>query len=189
MFKYLFIICYYLLPSLAITLAATGQAEVLIHRTPDDGLQPRLTQGAGGAVNLLYFKKRLDRPAAREGNLYYRSYLPEQNRFGTMVKVSSQAFNLQTVAISRAAMALDGVGRLHFMWYVAEEGQYFYARSNLEEPNLSLSALWLQLSGKGLMPVVMWLRWALLSLLCGGGNPQSRGGAHHGCPVFSGWWC
>ena len=42
MFKNLFIICYYLLPSLAITLAAAGHAEVLIHRTPDDGLQPRL---------------------------------------------------------------------------------------------------------------------------------------------------
>ena len=100
--------------------------------------------------------------------MYYRVYLPEQSRFGATVKVSSQAFNLQTVAISRAAMAVDGAGRLHVMWYVAEEGQYFYARSNLEEPNLSLSALWLQLSGKGLMPVVMWLRWALLSPLYGG---------------------
>ena len=132
MIKNFFKICYYLLPSLAIALSAAGQAEVLIHRTPDDGLQPRLIQGAGGAVHLLYFKKRLDRPAAREGNLYYRSYLPEQNRFGATVKVSSQAFNLQTVAISRAAMAIDGAGRLHVMWYVAEEEQYFYARSNLE---------------------------------------------------------
>ena len=125
MFKNFLRICYYLLPSLAITLAATGQAEVLIHRTPNEGLQPRLIQGEGGAVHLLYFKKRLDRPAAREGNLYYRSYLPEQNRFGATVKVSSQAFYFQTVAISRAAMAIDGAGRLHVMWYVAEEQQYF----------------------------------------------------------------
>ena len=132
MFKNLIMIFYFLLPSLAISLASTGQAEVLIHRTPDEGLQPRLIQGAGGAVHLLYFKKRLDQPAAREGNLYYRSYLPEQKRFGAPVKVSSQAFNLQTVAISRAAMAIDGPGRLHVMWYVAEEGQYFYTRSNLE---------------------------------------------------------
>jgi len=132
MLKNFFRLCYYLLPSLAISLAAIGQAEVLIHRTPDEGLQPRLIQGAGGAVHLLYFKKRLNQPAAREGNLYYRSYLPEQNRFGATVKVSSQAFNLQTVAISRAAMATDGAGRLHVMWYVAEEEQYFYTRSNLE---------------------------------------------------------
>ena len=132
MFKNLFRICFYLLSSLAITLSVAGHAEVLIHRTPDDGLQPRLIQGAGGVVHLLYFKKRLDRPTAREGNLYYRAYLPEQSRFGATVKVSSQAFNLQTVAISRAAMAVDGAGRLHVMWYVAEEGQYFYARSNLE---------------------------------------------------------
>ena len=136
MFKNFFTICYYLLPSLAVALSAAGQAEVLIHRTPDDGLQPRLIQGAGGGVHLLYFKKRLDRPAAREGNLYYRSYLPEQNRFGAAVKVSSQAFNLQTVAISRASIAIDGAGRLHVMWYVAEEGQYFYTRSNLERTHL-----------------------------------------------------
>ena len=132
MLKNFFRLCYYFLPSLAISLAATGHAEVLVHRTPDEGLQPRLIQGAGGSVHLLYFKKRLDQPAAREGNLYYRSYLPEQNRFGATVKVSSQAFNLQTVAISRAAMAIDGAGRLHVMWYVAEEEQYFYTRSNLE---------------------------------------------------------
>ena len=132
MFKNFFRLCYYFLPILAISLAATGHTEVLIHRTPDEGLQPRLIQGAGGAVHLLYFKKRLDQPAAREGNLYYRSYLPEQNRFSATVKVSSQAFNLQTVAISRAAMAIDGPGRLHVMWYVAEEEQYFYTRSNLE---------------------------------------------------------
>ena len=132
MVKNFFRLCCYLLPSLAISLAATGQAEVLIHRTPDEGLQPRLIQGAGEAVHLLYFKKRLDQPAAREGNLFYRPYLPEQNRFGATVKVSSQAFNLQTVAISRAAMAIDGPGRLHVMWYVAEEEQYFYTRSNPE---------------------------------------------------------
>ena len=132
MFKNFCRLCYYLLPCLAISLAAAGQAEVLIQRTPDAGLQPRLIQSADGAVHLLYFKKRLDRPAAREGSLYYRPYQPEQNRFGAPVKVSSQAFNLQTVAISRAAMALDGSGRLHVMWYVAEAEQYFYSRSNLE---------------------------------------------------------
>jgi hypothetical protein len=88
-------------------------------------------QAADGGIHLLYFKKRLNRPAVREGNLYYREYLIDQNRFGPAIKVSSQAFNLQTVAISRAAMAIDEGGRLHVMWYLAREAEYFYARSNL----------------------------------------------------------
>ena len=73
-------------------LAAAGQAEVRFQRTPDAGLQPRLIQSADGAVHLLYFKKRLDRPAAREGSLYYRPYQPEQNRFGAPVKVLKSGF-------------------------------------------------------------------------------------------------
>ena len=131
MFKKIFRLCYCFTPLLTLVLAETGGAEVLIQRTPDSGLQPRLIQGAEGSVHLLYFKKRLDRPAAREGNLYYRP-VHDQNRFGPPVKVSSQAFNLQTVAISRAAIAIDDTGRLHVMWYVADAAQYFYARSNLE---------------------------------------------------------
>ena len=144
MLKNFFRLCYYLLSYLAVSLAVAGQAEVLIQRTPDSGLQPRLIQSADGAVHLLYFKKRLDQPAAREGSLYYRPYLSEQNRFDASVRVSSQAFNLQTVAISRAAMAIDGAGRLHVMWYVAEKEQYFYTRSNPErtlfEPQRALAS-------------------------------------------------
>lgn len=117
--------------SLLLILGEQTCAEILIQQTPDGGLQPRLVQAADGGVHLLYFKKRLNRPAAREGNLYYREYLSEQKRFGSAIKVSSQAFNLQTVAISRAAMAMGEDGRLHVMWYLAREAEYFYARSNL----------------------------------------------------------
>ena len=125
-------LCYCAIILMPAVLAQTGRAEVFVQRTPDSGLQPRLIQGAEGSVHLLYFKKRLNRPAAREGNLYYRPYLHDQNRFGASVRVSSQAFNLQTIAISRAAMDIDDSGRLHVFWYVAEAAQYFYARSNLE---------------------------------------------------------
>jgi hypothetical protein len=111
-------------------LAGQVRAEILIQETPDGGLQPRLVQAADGGIHLLYFPKRLNRPAVREGNLYYREYLIDENRFGPAIKVSSQAFNLQTVAISRAAMAIGEGGRLHVMWYLAREAEYFYARSN-----------------------------------------------------------
>jgi hypothetical protein len=115
---------------LILTLAGQVRAEILIQETPDGGLQPRLVQAADGGIHLLYFQKRLNRPAVREGNLYYREYLIDENRFGPAIKVSSQAFNLQTVAISRAAMAIGEGGRLHVMWYLAREAEYFYARSN-----------------------------------------------------------
>jgi len=78
----------------------------------------------------LYFKKRLRAPSAREGNLYYRQYLPEQNRFGTPIKVSSQAYDLQTFSIARAGMAVDGEGRVHVIWYLPKKSQFFYSRSN-----------------------------------------------------------
>lgn len=112
--------------------AGVCAAEVLVQPTPDEGLQPRLIQSADGGVHLLYFKKRINRPAAREGNLIYRGYDAQRGQFGLPVKVSSQAFNLQTVSISRAAMAIDGEGRIHVMWYLPREGEYHYSRSNPE---------------------------------------------------------
>lgn len=116
--------------ALTLLMSAATLAEVLVQPTPDEGFQPRLVQADDGSVHLLYFKKRLNRPAAREGNLYYRQYQVESGRFGTPVRVSSQAFNLQSVSISRAAMAIDGEGRVHVMWYRPREGEYHYSRSN-----------------------------------------------------------
>ena len=75
------------------------QAEVLIQATPDNGLQPRLSVDSNGDVHLLYFKKRLNTPAAREGNLYYRQYNLEAGQFGLPVKVSSSAFAMQTLSL------------------------------------------------------------------------------------------
>lgn len=113
-----------LVPSLA------SAAEVSIMATPDDGLQPRLVTDAGGGIHLLYFKKRLNRPAAREGSLYYRQYDAEAGRFGAPVRVSSQAFNVQSYAIARASLAIDGQGRAHVMWYLPRSSVYYYTRSN-----------------------------------------------------------
>ena len=121
-----------ILVTLGFFLSTVVVADVLVQATPDEGLQPRLVQGADGSVHLLYFKKRLNRPAAREGNLYYRQYQADTGRFGSPVRVSSQAFNLQSVSISRAAMAVGGDGRVHVMWYRPREGEYHYSRSNPE---------------------------------------------------------
>ena len=122
-------------PMLAILLllcSVVARAEVFVTSTPDGGLQPRLVTAADGGVHLLYFKKRLSAPSAREGNLYYREYLREERRFGLPVKVSSTAYNLQTFAIARASMAFDGEGRAHVVWYLPRENRYLYARSDAQ---------------------------------------------------------
>ncbi len=117
-----------------ITAATIGaaSAEVIIQPTPDDGLQPRMIVDENGLIHLLYFKKRINRPAAREGNLYYRQYDPAAGSFGLPVKVSSQAFSMRTYSFARASMAIDGEGRAHVLWYLPRENQYFYTRSNQE---------------------------------------------------------
>ncbi|PCJ19986.1 MAG: hypothetical protein COA96_15960 [SAR86 cluster bacterium] len=115
-------------------LLASGlsSAEIVIQATPDGGFQPRLIVDAQGDVHLLYFKKRLRAPSAREGNLYYRQYLTSEKRFGLPVKVSSEAYNLQTFSVARASLAIDGEGRIHVVWYRPKANQYFYTRSNSE---------------------------------------------------------
>ncbi|MDA1370591.1 MAG: hypothetical protein O2971_07500 [Proteobacteria bacterium] len=105
-------------------------AEIIIQRTPDEGVQPRLVTDTDGGIHLLYFKKRINSPAAREGNLYYRQYDPEQGSFGLPLKVSSQAFAMQTFSIARASMAIGADGRLHVMWYLPRESRFNYSRSN-----------------------------------------------------------
>lgn len=120
----------------------SSHGEVLIQPTPDQGLQPRLSVDSNGDIHLLYFKKRLNTPAAREGNLYYRQLDVETGRFGLPVKVSSSAFAMQTFSIARASMALTDDGRIHVMWYYPRSAEFIYSRSNPErtafEPQRSM---------------------------------------------------
>lgn len=106
--------------------------DVRIQATPDAGLQPRLSVDGNGDVHLIYFKKRINTPAAREGNLYYRQLDRETGLFGRPVKVSSQAFAMQTFSIARASMAITDDGRIHVMWYYPRSSEFIYSRSNTE---------------------------------------------------------
>lgn len=116
----------------ALLFGSAAVAEIHIQETPDGGVQPRLSVDDSGNIHLLYFKKRLSAPSAREGNLYYRQYLPDQNRFGLPIKVSSSAYDIRTFAIARASMAVGGDGRVHVVWYLPSDNQYYYSRSNTE---------------------------------------------------------
>ena len=107
-------------------------AEIIIQPTPDQGIQPRLTVDNNGDVHLLYFKKRINRPASREGNLYYSSYDQKTGQFTLPVKVSSSAFSMQTFSIARASMAITEDGRVHAFWYYPRSSEMIYSRSNPE---------------------------------------------------------
>ncbi len=151
---------------LLLPMAATG-AELLVQPTPDGGLQPRLIVDATGNVHLLYFKKRLNQPQAREGNLFYRQYDTASSQWGSPIKVSSSAFNLQTFSIARAGMAIDGTGRIHVIWYLPKEAQYIYARSDTArsafEPQLSMVTRYAEgidagadITAKGNQVAIVW---------------------------------
>ena len=108
--KRLFNYCCQLCLLLTLALGSAALAEIDVQATPDGGVQPRLSVDESGNVHLLYFKKRLpSSPRAREGNLYYRQYHPEQKRFGQPVRVSSEAFDIRTFSIGRASVAVAGV--------------------------------------------------------------------------------
>lgn len=133
-----------------LTLGNSAAAEVRVQATPDGGVQPRLTVDESGNVHLLYFKKRLSTPRAREGNLYYRQYLVEQQRFGLPVKVSSRAFDIRTFSIARASVAVGGDGRVHAIWYLPRDNQYFYTRSNEERTQFETQRPVVERFGEGL---------------------------------------
>ncbi|MDB3992813.1 hypothetical protein N9478_04895 [Gammaproteobacteria bacterium] len=122
----------YFLVGLFLTLSVMVRGEVIIEPTPDGGMQPRLTLDNEGHVHLLYFKKRINRPSSREGNLYYRQYDSETGKFGIPIKVSSSAFSMQTFSIARASLALTDDGRVHVMWYYPKSSEMIYTRSNLQ---------------------------------------------------------
>ena len=133
-----------------LTAGSMAVAEIHVLATPDGGVQPRLTVDDSGNIHLLYFKKRLSTPQAREGNLYYRQYLVDQKRFGQPVKVSSSAFDIRTFSIGRASVAVGGDGRVHAIWYMPRDYQYLYTRSNAERTQFETQRPLVEEFGEGL---------------------------------------
>ena len=108
------------------------QPSIAFLPTPDDGIQPRLVNDSEGGLHLLYFKKEVNKPAQRRGNLFYREYHSNSDRWLEPVKVSSEAFAVQSFSIARSSMDIDASGRIHVVWYLPRENEYHYSRSDVE---------------------------------------------------------
>jgi hypothetical protein len=130
--------------------SSSWAAEVFIQNTPDGGLQPRLSVDEQGDIHLLYFKKRLNTRAAREGNLYYRHFNVESGQFGLPIKVSSDAFAMQTFSIARASMAVTEDGRIHVLWYYPRSSEFIYSRSNPERTSFEQQRSIVQINTEGI---------------------------------------
>jgi hypothetical protein len=129
-----------MLPGLMTTVSAAPA--MLISSAPDRGIQPRLLNDDDGSVHLLYFRKRIEDPRNREGDLYYRQYHQDSASWSIPIRVSSQSFS-HLDAIGRAAFAIDGDGAIHVVWYQDRPTpEYNYTRSNAErtafEPRRSI---------------------------------------------------
>ena len=111
-----------------------AQGQISVQMTPDEGIQPRLLKDHNGDIHLLYFKKILNRPGIREGELYYRQYNQEPGNWSEKILVSTRPFNHQG-SIGRAEFAIDGEGRIHVVWYQTRPNRYFYTRSNALRTN------------------------------------------------------
>jgi hypothetical protein len=110
--------------------AAAAAPVLVISSTPDRGIQPRLLNDEKGGVHLLYFRKRIEDPRNREGDLYYRQYHQDSASWSVAVRVSLQSFS-HLDAIGRAAFAIDGDGAIHVVWYQDRPtAEYYYTRSN-----------------------------------------------------------
>ncbi|MDT8427450.1 MAG: hypothetical protein RQ757_01645 [Pseudomonadales bacterium] len=111
---------------------ADGPPRLQVLPVPDNGIQPRLVQAANGDIHLLYFRKRMADRRNREGDLYYRQFNYQDGSWGLPVRVSSGSY-AHLDAIGRAAMAIDGSGRLHVVWYQDRpQPAYFYTRSDTQ---------------------------------------------------------
>jgi hypothetical protein len=107
----------------AVLLAAIGGAsaappvrgtssDVMVVRTPDEGLQPQAAVDRAGLVHVVYFKG----PAA-QGDLFYTRLNSVTGRFSGALRVNTHAGSaLATGTVRGAHVALGRNGRVHVAW-------------------------------------------------------------------------
>jgi hypothetical protein len=88
-------------------------ADVVLVKTPSNGIQPQAVIDANGVVHLLYYTGD-----AKAGNLQYARRTPNNPRFSVPIKVNSQDGSAVAVGSIRGGqLALGQDGRLHVCWF------------------------------------------------------------------------
>jgi len=86
--------------------------QVVLFRTPGEGIQPQAVSDQNGVVHLVYLKGE---PAA--GDLYYTQMGPGKNVFNSSVRVNSQPGSAIAIGTVRGAhLAIGRGGRVHVAW-------------------------------------------------------------------------
>jgi hypothetical protein len=115
------------------TAQAATHSRFILEATPERAIQPRLVVDQAGTIHLLYFRKRVQDPRNREGDLYYRKRIEGAaaggaDSWSVPTRVSSQSFSFQD-AVGRAGIAVDGQGGVHVVWFRDRpDTGYFYTR-------------------------------------------------------------
>jgi hypothetical protein len=92
--------------------ARGSSSDVMVIRTPDEGLQPQAAVDRAGIVHVVYFKG----PAA-QGDLFYARLNSATGRFSGAVRVNTNAGSaIATGTVRGAHLALGRNGRVHVAW-------------------------------------------------------------------------
>ena len=106
---------------------ANSQPSIVIQAMAENEIQPKLLHDKKGRTHLIYFK--MEQVDSRLGNLYYKQYKPNVNKWSEPIKISSKTYRRPDV-IATAKMAVDGQGRLHVVWLDHKPTAYLYSRSD-----------------------------------------------------------
>src|SRR5262245_23575436 len=91
--------------------------EVLVVRTPDEGIQPQAVVDSRGVVHLVFF-----RGEPLHGDLFYARLDSETGRFSPPVRVNTHAGSaIATGTVRGAHVALGRGGRVHVAWMGSSE--------------------------------------------------------------------
>ena len=90
----------------------TPGAQVMLLKTPDDGIQPQAAVDAKGVLHLIYFKGK---PMA--GDIFYVRQKPGETAFSAPLRVNSQPNSAIAMGTIRGAQIAIGQGdRIHVAW-------------------------------------------------------------------------
>lgn len=99
--------------------AAAAHADVVVVRTPNDGIQPQIARDVAGVMHLIYF-----RGSASAGDIWYVRQADGETTWSAPIQVNSQRGSaIATGSVRGAQLAVGPGGRVHVTWNGSETAQ------------------------------------------------------------------